>query len=138
MSVENYNIPRFKVLANYPGSPYPANVIIKQNDGTNSILLTISKSMSAFSDEMEDVYNYCHPNTLSDYPALFKPVEWWEFRTEKDMPEYVKMIQGGEVVKAERWDVVEGRGAACLSKGFWLYTPSILPATKEEFESQPK
>jgi hypothetical protein len=54
---------------------------------------------------------YCDENgpRMSQYPHLFKTLEWWEERAEDDMPEYVKYPNdarrfAGKVFKVNMFD----------------------------------
>lgn len=63
---------------------------------------------------------YCDKDgpRYSDFPHLFKPLRWWEYRQPDDMPEYVKSQETGRVYKRHKTASYHGFG----------------PATREEYE----
>jgi hypothetical protein len=73
MTVEELLQPRWQVIADYPKSLYHVGDIL--NGGYRS----------------EDLI-YCDTNgpRWSNYPHLFKKLEWWEYRKREDMPQYIK------------------------------------------------
>lgn len=117
MSNEDLLKPRYKVIADYPGNLQPIGHIYE----------------IIFNDE-EALKNWC--DNKDYYPHLFKKLEWWEEREEKDMPEYVK--GGNEITKLNRVDFE--------SSSEWIFylddshipysCHAWFPATKEEYENQ--
>lgn len=101
MTKEELMKPRYKVVMDYPGSPYNINEVIEPS-GVNM-----------------------HQYLLKQYPDLFKPLEWWEERKVEDMPEYIK--RKGCVYKISKWDMEKNRVAG-YDRGYWLY---LAPATSE-------
>ena len=73
MTVEELLIPRYKVTADYPG----------MDD----------------SYEIGEVLKPAYTGIVDAYPHLFRKLNWWEERNVEDMPEYVKIINGGQVGK---------------------------------------
>ena len=84
LSSEELMQPRFKVVADYPFSPFEIGQVLalemyrgglctRSDDGKGKIL-------------REDVLNDC--------PAIFHPLQWWEERAVEDLPEYVKVNEG--------------------------------------------
>jgi hypothetical protein len=69
LSKEELLKPRYKVIADYPGSPYKIGDIKQCSES-----------------EHGDV------NYYRQYPSIFKNLEWWEERNKIDMPDYVKQI----------------------------------------------
>src|SRR6188768_1239401 len=69
ISTEDLMKPRYKVIADYPGSPFDVNEIIIDN--------------GARPDDKS------YPTYLDRYPNIFKAMEWWEHRKIEDMPEYI-------------------------------------------------
>lgn len=76
------------------------------------------------------------------YPHLFKPLEWWEEREEKDMPEYLKLEFNNKihfVHKVERWSGENSYGAPLyeyINKVGYKTTSCVsdlLPATEKEY-----
>ncbi len=77
MTPEELLLPRWKVIANFPESPYKIGYII--------------------------IYGYFRLNNseyfrrdLMMYPALFKKLDWWEDRKVEDMPTHIKSIKSGQ------------------------------------------
>lgn len=97
---------------------------------------------SHFDKENNQWYNENDGGKIYDafyelYPHLFKKLEWWEEREEKDMPEYVKYISSSKIFKPINWSIdPKGTGMAALYNASWYYTPYILPATEEEYNNQ--
>ncbi len=93
--------PRLLVTGPYPFSPYEVGEVIDIVDdeqflegcGLPNGDYTILKAKTL----------------LADYPNLFRLCEWWEFRKESEMPEYVKFngnfgeYKIGQVYKALRY-----------------------------------
>ncbi len=72
-------------------------------------------------------------SNLCNYPHLFKKLEWWEERTPRDMPTYIK------------WGKLIYKNPSYNKTGFyvesigWIYfstTGEITPSTEEEFKNQ--
>jgi len=81
-------IPRYKVIADWPESIFKiGEVLVCVVDGEEG-------NQYAFGDNQ--YYENLYPHL---YPHLFKPLQWWEEREEKDMPEYVKQVKGDKVFK---------------------------------------
>ena len=66
MTVEELLMPRYKVIADYPG----------MDD----------------SYEIGEVLKPAYTGIVDAYPHLFRKLNWWEERKVEDMPEYVKPI----------------------------------------------
>lgn len=120
MTKEELLRPRWKVIAEFPDSSFILNEIIESDTFTT----------------MKD-YKY----KMECFPALFKKLEWWEERDEKDMPEYLKYKgtdylrygspQVNEIVKVESFceDSVNSKYGCD-----WIIF--YEPATEEEFLNQ--
>jgi hypothetical protein len=112
--IEKLLQPRYKVIADYPGSHLNNGEIITPN----------------VDEKYMDDYD------LSKYPAIFKPLSWWEDRLPEDMPEYLKGITG-EVEKVEKYDFdtdtiyLEGGYPFSLK----LHLRFRSPATPDEYTS---
>ncbi len=74
MTPEELMKPRYKVIADYPKSIHQVGTIIDAGWRSEDLL-------------------YCDHDgpRCRHYPHLFKPLQWWQEREEKDMPEYVKL-----------------------------------------------
>jgi len=78
--------PRYKVVADYPHS----------NFEINQILDTDAQGVHISYEDYGKEYT-----TLADYPHLFKKLEWWEDRKDKNLPKYIKKIDSGAVYEVE-------------------------------------
>lgn len=128
LSTEQLMKPRYKVIADWPGSRFRIGQILKQDFTT------------AFRND-NGIGNY----NVDKYPNLFKELHWWEERDEKDMPEYIKFVddymdfKSGAVYKCEKWsehdDMIEfrtGVGKYDLH-GVPPSFNQLLPATLSEY-----
>lgn len=88
MNKEQLLMPRFKVIANYPGSPYKVGKIITLNKiyGTSPAAL-----ISAYAGNAETHYWPLHE--FEKYPAIFQRLEWWEERAIENLPQYCKVTE---------------------------------------------
>jgi hypothetical protein len=77
--------PRFKVIAEYPRCPYSIGEIF--NVTTDNMCVFFAK-----------------------YPHLFRKLNWWENRTEEEMPKMVKSQANGSIYVIEKWDVKNNFG----------------------------
>lgn len=123
MTPEELLIPRFKCIAPLPFQP--EKDMYKVGDIFTDDGKTVAKNQNR-----DPVYSV----VWQEYPHLFKPLQWYEDRAPKDMPEYVKY-------KSENvWKVIEHTPDGCrlqgsLEGGFWARYKNLHPATKEEYES---
>lgn len=130
MSNEELMRTRFLVTELYPGTSFSIGDIITMD-----------------SDSAKEIGFI----TYSAYPHLFRKLNWWQRRTEQDMPEYIKTDPNwqpkykkdikikGEVVKP--FKILQDDYAPCWFKeekdvAKWdMYNLAIyVPATKEEHE----
>jgi hypothetical protein len=114
MNTEDILKPRYKVIADYPRSPYVIGNIISD-------------------DDKEYTCEY-----MSRFPAIFKPLEWWEDREESDMPKYVKSLIDQKYYKVITSNPVSFRG---FKEGDLIIDypwGNALPATEEEYNQQSK
>jgi hypothetical protein len=116
MTVDELLEPRFKVIADYPHSPFTVGAIM---DKWNSI--------------SPDMQHY------GKYPHLFKKLEWWEERQPGEMPEYVKGKKSVYKVKTYDFDtdtafIIGTDGIIRLS--LLAFVSRCFPATSEEYEAQ--
>ena len=146
LSTEQLLQPRYLCTSptdsHYPYSPFKVGGIIELNQisGSGSNCCTINGVV--YSD-----------TALNKYPHLFRRLKWWEFRGEKDMPEYVKLnpenciieeVEKGEVFKV--WSIKifdDGIGLKIYPPAEkdpanpmmeYMHLKYLLPATAEEYE----
>lgn len=81
--------PRYLVIADYPNSHYEIGQIIE---------LSLPKDAGGW--DMVTLAN--NEEIMPKYPHLFRLLHWWEYRDEKEMPEYVNS-ESGTVRKVLWW-----------------------------------
>lgn len=82
MTPEQLMIPRYKVIADYPRSRYIIGEIVQYGQ---------------IGRETQIKYD--------DYPAIFKPLQWWEERKVEEMPPFIRFKQDNAIFKIEQWDI---------------------------------
>lgn len=140
MTNEELLIPRVVVVALYPHSPFKIG----------DILQPIPDASNPWYGRIGDTWGVADIIIESEVlalPHLFKPLQWWECRDVKDLPEYVKWNDAyngtsrTEVFKVDKW--------LCNSVDFELfkihstkynnlifaydYDGNIYPATEAEY-----
>lgn len=88
--------PRFEVINLYPQSDYSIGEIIILNEENNEgqpYIVGLDCKAKLYSAYFEQ------------YPHLFKKLDWWEYRTEKEMPKKVKHLLEGDVYEINKWDM---------------------------------
>lgn len=76
--IEKLMKPRYKVIADYPHSPYQVGEQIEFSDSGNGFHCTTTRTWSSMEEDMVDSQNYFHIDKLPKYPHLFKPLAWYE------------------------------------------------------------
>ncbi len=76
-------MPRYKVVASYPGSNWKVGQVIELN-----LIGEDKRSDSYYAYTNED--GAVDAGSFDNWPDIFRKLQWWEEREEKDMPEYVK------------------------------------------------
>lgn len=123
--------PRYKVLIDFPGSPFNiGNILYRQDDDE-----TLFQSKSAVRTISPNVR---HPQL---YPDVFRRLEWWELREATEYPEYVRFEKEnsysrcGKVIKMNELKVSKGGfGIVYHDDGTWWAT-DCLPATSAEYQA---
>ncbi len=85
MTKEELLKPRYKVIADYPNSRYQVGRVVDfifKHGGWRHEYVT------------HEGLDYDYVSTFEEYPHIFKKLEWWEERDEKDIPDYVKSATG--------------------------------------------
>lgn len=77
MNIDNLLTPRFKIIADFPDNSY------------GEVGTILDRNWSKFPNDNETEKPIW---SISDFPNLFKKLEWWEERKESDMPSYLKKI----------------------------------------------
>lgn len=121
MTQEQLMKPRWKVIAAFPDN---------RNYEVGSILDRDWCRYVNDEDESEGVVW-----RISDFPHLFKKLEWWEEREEKDMPEYVKWnsCNSGREYIVKVLEIKDDQFR--WEEGWETFTENQdFPSTKEEYE----
>ena len=119
--MKNLTQPRYLVIADYPNSPFNVGNILTQHTQFNKDAYFVNGNL----------YTDRHPE---DYPHIFRLLHWWEFRDEKDMPEYVKIVDKSEIVKIH--SIVKDIGFNFFDGNNWRYkvfSTNTVPATLNEY-----
>lgn len=138
MTPEQLLIPRYKVIADYPGSDFKVGQIIElENEITG---------------EFSSVWNYniygpspwvYSQSDFDTYPAIFRRMNWAEERKPEDLPEYVLATVDSEypynrglIVKTDdilqHWKRIEFEHLAKM------IGDCFEPSTEEEYLAQQK
>ena len=142
MTPEEFNKPRYEVIAEYPGMGIVGHKLRKGDIIEDSGVLAYSPEFNAQPSKYE----------MSQYPYLFRRLKWYERRTMEEFASlrFVKFIKDhywrvGDVVKVESfmWDLASLETVKPKIIGFkYRYNESsfdyIVPATEEEFKISQK
>lgn len=99
MEHEQLLLPRFKVIAEYPKSPYAIGDIIYTHN--SKYCSTVDSRLCVYVGNIR-VFERCD--------KVFQPLQWWEERQIEDMPEYVQLLKDfdglskGCIRKVSGWD----------------------------------
>ena len=127
MTPEELLIPRYKVIADYPDSPFGIGEVLE---------LTLQHKVGThlypayhITDDDGNIKNIVGEVWMEDYPAIFRRMNWIEEREIKDLPEFVKTTDTHEIRRAE-WD----------SNYCWMANQGeyFLPATLSDYEAYQK
>ena len=111
MTPEELLKPRWKVIASYPGCNWHVGAILDRDWGWDG------NDEEGFAEH------------VSDYPHLFRRLEWFEERKEEELPKFVKTPGDDilELVVAGEWYLLNGRTIS--HKGL----SQCVPATETEY-----
>lgn len=85
---------RYKMIADYPGSPcYVGDILTFEG----------SKIVEMFVNGQNADADFIIAAEIIKYPHLFRKMEWWEERKESEMPLFLKDIGDGEIFKVREW-----------------------------------
>ncbi len=127
MTPQELLIPRVEVIANYPNSPFKVGQIIQYSPVGYAFPV----------DELTGIHNTIPTVDIETCPAIFKPCKWWEKRKIEDMPEYIKGMESGKVIRCE-WETpavvhdADGDWTRRFEKKRLDYH---TPATREDYEA---
>lgn len=114
MTVEELMKPRYKVIAPYPSM---------KAEGLNVGDIIVCKD---FDNDFSEKY-WCEMNDA--YPHLFRKLEWWEFRSDQNIPKYIKFNDISCFYPVER----VCKGVDAPFNGFGFTYNQFLPATEQEY-----
>ena len=93
MTAEELMVPRYEVIADYPGSTYPIGTIFtSMSNGFVRYMLDGDKHST-------------NGLNLDKYPHLFRRMLWWEQRSVEDMPKRLKHLTVDGIEEIEEWDM---------------------------------
>jgi hypothetical protein len=130
--IEQLLLPRYKLIADYPGSPF----------------CDVLQPVLSVEEILSEDYSMKSEEDINKYPHIFRPLQWWEQRTEEEMPKYIRIKDRVWQVEWKEW-LGECRPTAPLDftrnrpKGYepfshyWHFDKNIsLPITEAEFLHQ--
>jgi hypothetical protein len=148
MTNEDLTKPRYKVIANYPGSDLVVGDILIRHtfpENGNYCYVTNPDILLLGSNKRKE--------EVEAYPHLFKPLLWWEQRALHELPAYVKMK--GLIYNVTCWkhDMLHNPFPDCtyvsapdddltpnaeisLSVIWHFCAKTSTPATEEEYNAQ--
>jgi hypothetical protein len=130
MTPEELMKPRYKVIADYPGSTSPVGEIIEL------------PSLKWIYNENEP----CGEDYFNAWPRIFKKLEWWEGRTLDELKSlkfakvthYVNYWRVGDIVPVEGFALLDGMMPIGYNLEYKKFHPAcyLVPATEAEYVNQ--
>lgn len=121
-SIEQLLQPRYKVIADYPGNVQPIGHIHQCIGDPESIRYWVEQK--------------------EKYPQVFQRLEWWEHRTDSELPRYMKGADYPDTVFMLLATRKDTPGKVLVRDGEnhegWEFLKNLFPATEQEFINQPK
>jgi hypothetical protein len=120
--------------------PFPSIEELEERDRTG---ITKEYWHTDFIDTKDDRKTIFCELYFAPYPHLFRPLQWWEERTEDEMPEYVKLVLNGRIEFVHHvlgWEEQNFYGQPLykyinmVGHESTFCVISLLPATLEEYE----
>lgn len=122
-SIEHTLRIRYQLIANYPGNIHPIGFIYNPP-------LESSQIIRDWCEEKEK------------YPQVFKRLEWWEYRTDSELPRYMKYADNPEFVflfiASHKWHPGKIYVRDGENHESWEHIKNMFPATEYEFKNQPR
>lgn len=126
MSIEELLKPRIKVIERWPDMD-------KNKYYVGQIITLPCYERSSKQWFIQDEESKIYDAYFDSYPHLFKRLEWWQERDEKDMPEYLKYKS--KIIKIDKWFYMANDLRFHSETTFITSGPyGSLPATREEYE----
>ena len=118
-------IPRFEIIADYPNNEF------------GEIGTILDRDWGKYPNDNKTLNPVWQ---ISDFPYLFKKLEWWEKRTEKEMPKYLYCPNTKEYYEIFKWDMnncvgfLDEKLLSCCDLIIWSnHKNQYLPATEREY-----
>jgi len=119
--------PRYKLIADYPHSIFTVGQILN---------LENKNGFWRYTWATNDGMDYEPESLFTEYPNIFKRLEWWEDRYLEDLPEYIIGRKRGNDVylKVDKWffDDVCGYWQT-IKDNFTFSCPYATPITEQEY-----
>lgn len=93
MSTEELLMPRYKVIADYPGNKFIIGDIL-------TFVREVAQSYDLWVNQNGLQITYNH---FGKYPHIFQPLPWWSDREPQDLPEYLEWPDTGVVCKPSKY-----------------------------------
>ena len=135
LSKEELLMPRWKVIADFPGNVYFYVGEIFE------LPKEYIKQMMVIGNDDEEVDFEVNPEL---YPAIFKKLDWWEEREFNELPKYVKNKDGvyetffrtpSKDGSLWEWQVVHPT-KEYEAEVMYILDNQMLPSTEEEYKKQ--
>jgi hypothetical protein len=134
-TIEHLVTLRFEVIADYPKSKFEVGSILSRvKNATND--------WYDLGDSNPDL-GIIQKQELIQYPHLFRPLNWWENRSEEEMPMFINYSSINKYYKVDQWifpDKNEGFGTFAVvgSTKILIDHPiypdhNILPCSEEDY-----
>lgn len=128
---------RYKVIADYPNSPFKVGDILLQG---NYVRIKFFSKHNYYKGNDETI----DADDIVKYPHLFKKLEWWEDVPVEELPKYIKTnyrdIGGVYIIHKNEWIWSEINNQYwCLieENGMWkrIFISRAIPSTEQEYEA---
>lgn len=134
MNREELLKPRYKVIADYPfNRHFPLNEIFVLEFKEERTHVSNTGEPYALIEPKQGLPLAWMESEFNQYPHIFKKLEWWEERKVEDMPQYVKFIDGGEVINLKDADIHYKYGFLLKNEIHSFEYVDFLPATEQEY-----
>jgi hypothetical protein len=118
MTTEELMKPRWKVIADYPNSPFFIGQVF---------------TIPNFDNQFTKDYWAAEKNK---YPNIFEPLPWWKERKVEDMPEYVRHTASGKTWKVKEYDLPTGAHLVGNEiSSYWAVMKNLVPATESDYNA---
>ena len=91
MTKEQLLVPRWKVVSDFPGNTFYIGEIFDLPSEFTHQQIVIKGNNEEIDLDVD----------LHKYPLIFRKLEWWEDRQDKDLPKYIKKIDSGAIYEVE-------------------------------------